>query len=177
MKMKKISLLLLVLGVSLGCFAKNKGPSLKGSISSVSDSSYDKGDKEYESLRVNTQQSDPEVPVTLHVMMVLKDKSGDLFFGSVEKTVPAAKPKSNGNEASGRVEWTFDVDSTKMKRPKIIAYTVEFRCEENGEVFLLDDDYDKVDSPEDLEKEYKSEAKEMKIKAKGKSIYPSNSSD
>ena len=172
--MKRIGLVLIACCLSLSCFAKEKAP-MKASIKSVRKcSGENKSGTEVEMLKINTSQSDMKLPAVMYVAVALEDKNDVTYYGEVKKPAPSYRLNGNGDEPDGTVEWMVEIDASNMKRPKIVGYTVEYRYEKGDESILLDSDYSKVDSPEELRQAFKKTSTKVKLKTKGKPVFPSS---
>ena len=90
--------------------------------------------------------------------MKLEGKNGKVAWGKVEADQPVGKVRGGehaGLKATGAVTWTCEAGNNQMKRPKLKAYTVEYGYIKGGEFIILDSEYKKADSFEEIEADNK----------------------
>lgn len=163
--MKKIISLLFAVCLSLNCFAGDDAP--EGRINSVNEmSGENKRGEDIEILKINTIQSGETFEAVMRISMQLEGKNGNVAWGKTERVQPVGKVKSGvykGGSATGAVVWTCEAGNSELKHQKLKAYTVEYGYMKDGKFIVLDSEYDKVDSFEEIEKDNKDSAP-LKIK-------------
>lgn len=155
--MKKYACLLVVCCLSLSCFAKDDEP--VGRINSVNEQSGEnKRGEDVEILKINTIQSGKQFEGVMRVSMKLVGKNGKVAWGRAEVSHATGQARSGeykGMSSIGAVNWTCEAGNRELKRPKLKAYTVEYGYMRGGEFIVLDSEYDKADSFEELAEQNK----------------------
>ncbi len=125
-------------------------------ISSVVDETIKNEDREkVEVVRVYTYQDrgDPNKKYVYRFRMAveLTDKNKNTRFARVERA--HGKVCERGSQITdylGRDEWEMHIPHGDLERPKITAYAIQYGILNEGEFIVLAEDYDDVDTMEEL---------------------------
>jgi len=166
-KVKKAICLLFIACLSLNSFAKSDEP--EGKINSVNTmSGENRKGEDVEILKINSIQSGGVFEGIMRISMQLEGKNGKVAWGKVEADQPVGKVRAGelaGYKATGAVTWTCEAGNNQMKRPKLKAYTVEYGYMKGGEFIILDSEYKKAESFEEIEEDNK-ESLPLKLKVR-----------
>jgi hypothetical protein len=156
--MKKIICLLFAGSLCLTGFGKDD--ELEGKINGVNEmSGENKRGEDIEILKINTIQSGTTFEGVMRISMQLEGKDGKVAWGIAEQIQRVGEVKSGeheGTRATGAVVWTCEAGNKDLKRQKLKAYTVEYGYMKGGEFVVLDSEYDKVDSFDEIEEQNKN---------------------
>jgi len=125
-------------------------------ISSVDDLTIKNEDREkVEVVKIYTYQEkgDPNKKDTyrIRVAVELTDKEKNTYFARAERA--QGKVCERGSQITdylGRDDWEMHIPHGNMDRPKVTAYAIQYGILNEGEFIVLAEDYDDVDSMEEL---------------------------
>ncbi len=140
-------------------------------ISSVVDETIRNEEREkVEVVKFYTYQDrgDPKKNYTyrIRVAVELTDKKKNTCFARVEKA--QGKVCERGSQITdylGRDEWEMHIPHGDLERPKITAYAIQYGVLSDGEFLVLAEDYDDVDSLEELVERTTTRLEEVKTLA------------
>jgi len=119
-------------------------------ISSVVDETIKGDDREkIEVVKIYTYQNrkDPNVNFNyrIRVAVELTDREKNAYFARVER-----KQGSTHDDYIGKDEWGIQIPHGGLERPKVTAYAIQYGILNEGEFVVLAEDYDDVDTLEEL---------------------------
>ncbi len=125
-------------------------------IGSVDDLTIKNEDREkVEVVKIYTyqEQGDPNKNYIyrIRVAVELTDKEKNTYFARAERA--QGKVCERGSQITdylGRDEWEMHIPHGGMERPKVTAYAVQYGILNDSEFIVLAEDYDDVDSMEEL---------------------------
>lgn len=168
--MKKIICLLFAGCLCFPGFARDKDdePDWDAVIKSVNQQSGESSSGvDTEILKVNTYQTSSEkFEGTMRVSMMLVGKNGKVAYSVATRQHSSGSSRGGdtaGMVATGAVNWECVGECAALKHPKLKAYTVEYGYMEGGEFVVLDSEYKKTDSFEEL-RERCDDALRLKMK-------------
>ena len=158
--MKYLSLILISFGVLCSAIAVELPKSLLGfqkdlqdkiKILSVDDDDFkNDADERFFILKIRSSQDERETdlrPVMRVTVKLFDRKTGVTVFAQKELK---SKRLPGNDRYAGSTQWEFQIPYDGMKRPKLVAYAVEFGVTQDGTFVPGATEYDKVDSAEEI---------------------------
>jgi hypothetical protein len=104
-------------------------------------------DKKYQTLEVNTFQSQDEMPgFRICVAVEVTDKSKKTYLAEFT----ANQPEGLDSEYLGQDYWTLYLPEGDLEKPKITAYAVQYGFMDGNTFLIIGEQYDHVKSMDEL---------------------------